>query len=59
MKTYILEKKNQPQYSWERYVIMAPNKIEMKKIAKAEAIDIEEFDIEVISKPGLVHTDIY
>jgi hypothetical protein len=59
MKTYILEKKTHAPYSWEKYIIVALNKVEMKKIAKAEAIDIEEFDIVVITKPGLVYTDIY
>ena len=59
MRIYILEKKNLPAYSIETHVIMAQNKIEMGKIAKPRNIDTKEFDIKVISKPGLIISNIY
>ena len=69
MKTFILTKKDCPEYSHEIYVVMAKDKKELESIVTTsrETRDLVKswgtiynfFDVKEKSQPGVVYTDIY
>lgn len=59
MKVYVLVAKNQGSYSHDIRIVLAKDKRELKKILKDGHININEYVVDVKTKSGIVHEDIY